>query len=99
MSDATDLPRQRLFEADEASVEFVSNFAVVVSALRNVESNYRDEYPGNASGAADEADSIHGESSPSVGCGDTPNVGDVKEGEEGFEDSSSSSLRGGESDA
>lgn len=42
---------------------------------------------------------VHGESSPSVGCGDTPNVGDVKEGEEGFEDSSSSSLRGGESDA
>lgn len=42
---------------------------------------------------------VHGDTSPSVGCGDTPTVGDVKEGEEGFEDSSSSSLRGGESDA
>lgn len=42
---------------------------------------------------------VHCDASSSVGCGDTSNVGDVKEGEEGFEDSSSSSLRGGESDA
>lgn len=39
---------------------------------------------------------VHGESSPSVGCGDTPNVGDERGEGVGFSGSSASSSRGGD---
>ena len=48
-----------------------------------------------ASKISDSATTCHSLASPSVGCGDTPTVGDAKEGEEGFV-SSSPVLRGGE---
>lgn len=62
---------------DSGFGEFVRNFAVLVSALREVEANYRHDDSNDASDAGDDAKSVHNEASPVVECGDVSTVGDM----------------------